>query len=200
MKNYTVAYVSGTPDWSQIPVLEVNEKLWLPTEGISMTAQVCYNEGGFYVHLKAVEANIRAELSEPLSEVCLDSCMEWFFCPQEGDDRYVNFEMNPIANTYIGVGCGREDRVRLCPGDEDALFQKKANRTEDGWEVFYTVPTAFLRVFYPNFAPKSGAVVRANFYKCGELTVASHFLSWNRVETPRPDFHCSRYFGNLILE
>ena len=198
MKTYTIAYTPGAPDWDRIPVLAVDEMPWEPVKDISMTAQICYNADGFYVHLKAVESNIVAKLSAPLSEVCMDSCMEWFFCPKEGDGRYLNFEMNPIANTYIGIGCDRYDRIRLAPGEETERFQKKANYTADGWEVFYNVPTSFMQVFYPGYVPKSGDVVRANAYKCGGTT--PHHLTWNPVGTERPDFHQPDYFGEMILE
>ena len=37
------------------------------------------------------------------------------------------------------------------------------------------------------------------FYKCGDKTAHPHFLSWNPVGTPAPDFHRPDFFGELIL-
>ena len=39
----------------------------------------------------------------------------------------------------------------------------------------------------------------ANFYKCGDKTAVPHFLSWNPVEVPSPDFHRPEFFGELII-
>ena len=42
-----------------------------------------------------------------------------------------------------------------------------------------------------------GRTMRANFYKCGDLLPRPHFLSWNAISLPRPDFHCPEFFGTL---
>ena len=200
MKSYTIHYVHTTPDWSTIPSLHVNEHLWIPSDKISMTVQICYNEDGFYVHMKAVEPHIRAEHNAPLSMICEDSCMEWFFCPQKDDSRYINFEINPNGYTFIGISHCRADNVRLCPPNEEELFHKTVQRTPDGWEVYYTIPVSFLRVFFPDYKLVSGLTVRANCYKCGDLTVSPHYISWNPVDYPTPDFHRPCDFGTMILE
>ena len=199
MRTYTITPVSGTPDWSRIPALEVDQHLWLPSEEIAMTVQICYDEHGFYVHMKAKEADVRAEYTAPLSLVHKDSCMEWFFCPVEADPRYINVEMNPNGCAFIGISTCRADNVRLCSMYEEELFQKKTARTDDGWEIFYTVPVSFLRVFFPGYTPTAGMVIRANCYKCGDLTAVEHYLSWNPVTSAEPDFHRSCDFGRMIL-
>lgn len=200
MKTYTICRVNGTPDWNQIPVLYVDEYLWGSTREIAMQAQICYDESAFYVHMKAVEPHIRAEHRAPLSMICEDSCMEFFFCPEENDDRYVNVEVNPNAYTFIGISHCRADNVRLCPSDEEELFCKTVTRTEDGWDLQYRIPVSFLRVFFPNYQLCAGKIIRANVYKCGDLTVKTHYLSWNPVVNPTPDFHRSCDFGRMILE
>lgn len=126
--------------------------------------------------------------------------MEFFFCPAADDDRYVNVEMNPNGCTHIGVGSGRADSVRVFPKDEDALFQKKASRTENGWELYYQIPVSFLRALFPGFCLEPGAVIRANCYKCGDRTAKPHYLSWNPVDSETPDFHRPCDFGTMILE
>jgi hypothetical protein len=42
--------------------------------------------------------------------------------------------------------------------------------------------------------------IRANFYKCGDLTAHPHFLSWNPIDLPKPDFHRPEFFGTLTLK
>jgi hypothetical protein len=41
---------------------------------------------------------------------------------------------------------------------------------------------------------------RGNFYKCGDKLTKPHFLSWNAIDTPSPDFHVPQAFGTLIFE
>ena len=90
-RQYLIRAVSGEPDWSSIPQLAADHILWRPDCGIRAFGQLCHDAEHLYVHLRAVEAKIRAEYTAPLSKVCQDSCLEFFFMP-EGGDRYFNFE------------------------------------------------------------------------------------------------------------
>ena len=200
MRTYTITKVSGTPDWSKIPALDVDNYQWGEPLDIKMKSQICYDETGIYVHLRAWEKDIRAELTAPLSMVCEDSCMEFFFRPVAEDVRYFNLEINPNGQMYIGFGCNVEALVRLAPENEEALLEKKCNYTEGGWEVFYKIPVSFIRVFFPGYELKSGMTIYANSYKCGDETVKPHYISWNFVDVPKPSFHQPAHFGQMTLE
>ena len=197
MKEYVILKVNSIPDWNAVPVLAVDTILWEPDCGIRMTQQLCYDETALYVRQRAWEANIRAEYSAPLSPVHEDSCMEFFFSLADG--RYVNFEINPNACMELGFGPNRHERVRLCHKAESEAFRPVCARTPDGWTAEYRIPLSFLRILYPDFVLRSGVSFRANCYKCGDKTVHPHFLAWNEVETPTPDFHRPEFFGKMIL-
>lgn len=199
MKHYTITPIEKTPDWSAIPQLHVDEQGWEAPVDISMTAQICYDRDGLYVHLRAWEKEIRAEHCQPLSMVCEDSCMEFFFRPEEEDPRYFNIEMNPLGFTYLGLAYDRWQACRLAPPDEEELMKKTCRRLEDGWEVFYTVPVSFIQVFFPGYQLTPGRKIYANCFKCGDLTSRPHYLSWNPCTAPEPDFHRSCDFGEMIL-
>ena len=81
MRQYTITKVTGTPDWNKIPSLDVDNYLWCEKLDIRMKSQICYDETGLHVHLRAWEKDIRAELTAPMSMVCEASCMEFFFRP-----------------------------------------------------------------------------------------------------------------------
>ena len=200
MRQYTIKKVSDAIDWTQIPALDVDNYLWCEKLDIKMKSQICYSEKGLHVHLRAWEKDIRAELTEPMSMVCEDSCMEFFFRPMEGDLRYFNLEINPNGQMYIGFGHNMGDLIRLALQDEQGTLQKKWNYTEDGWEVFYTFPVEVIRVFFPGYTLKSGMKIYANSYKCGDETVKPHFIAWNPVALPAPSFHEPEYFGLMVLE
>lgn len=200
MRQYTITKVTGTPDWSKIPALDVDNYLWCEPLDIRMKSQICYDEEGLHVHLQAWEKHIRAELHEPMSMVCEDSCMEFFFRPMEGDLRYFNLEINPNGQMYIGFGPNMPKLVRLALQEEDTLLQKKWNYTVDGWEVFYTFPVSVIQVFFPGYQLKSGMKLYANSYKCGDYTVEPHYIAWNPVNVTPPSFHEPEHFGLMVLE
>lgn len=200
MKTYTITRCpEGGPDWSAVPALHVEEALWLPPADIRMSVRLCYDGDALYVCQRAEEAHIRAEHRAPFSMVCEDSCMEFFFSPREGDPRFFNFECNPNGCTFIGIETSCHDIVRLAPLDEAALFRVRTRRFEGGWELDYRIPHEFVRLFFPDYRPAPGRQLRANCYKCGDLTVQPHYMAWSPVRTAEPDFHQSPYFGVMTF-
>ena len=195
-KTWKIPRAEETPDWDAVPELEVSEILWLPDCGIRAFGRFCYNAESLHIRLRAVEENIRAEYTAPLSRVCEDSCLELFFMP-EGEDRYFNFEINPNGCPYIGFGRSRQDRVVLYRQDAKQLFGIHTQKTPDGWEAAYRVPLSFLRLFWPDFSFTGS--LRANVYKCGEQTAREHYLSWNPVSSETPDFHRPADFGVMTF-
>ena len=195
-KTWKIPRAEETPDWNAVPELEVSEVLWLPDCGIRAFGRFCYNAESLHIRLRAVEENIRAEYTAPLSRVCEDSCLELFFMP-EGEDRYFNFEINPNGCPYIGFGRSRQDRVVLYRQDAKQLFGIHTQKTPDGWEAAYRLPLSFLRLFWPDFSFTGS--LRANVYKCGEKTAREHYLSWNPCSSETPDFHRPADFGVMTF-
>lgn len=199
MNHYTITRIKDKPDWSNISALQVNNYLWTAPLDIKMTAQICYNDNAMFVHLRAWEKYIRAVHNQPLSQVCEDSCMEFFFRPCQDDLRYFNFEINPNGQTYIGFGANLETLVRLIPQDEEQLFQKHTSILKDGWEATFSIPFSFIQIFYPHWTPAPGMVLYANCYKCGNCTIHPHYISWNPLNESIRGFHRPREFGALLF-
>lgn len=198
MKEYTISRCNGMPDWSSVPAVQINELYCTEPSDITAQAQVCYDDNALYVRLSAKEEDIRAELFGPLEEVCEDSCLEFFFAPMAGDRRYMNLECNFNGAMYLGFGSGPSDLIRLVP--EHPVIAPKPQKTEDGWEVVYTVPYSYIRQFFPEFAPCSGYTTRANFYKCADKTEPPHYLSWSPVVQQNWAFHNYDRFGTVHFE
>lgn len=199
MNTYTIVPVTGKPKWDNVPWLYAENHQWMPEADIRMGAQICYSEKGIHVHMRAWEKNIRAEFTHPLDQVCLDSCMELFFSPVESDPRYFNVEMNPNGCIYLGFGTGRHDRIRFISHHGDMVEDKRVGRLEDGWELYYTFPLSLIRQFFPGYDLTPGSKIPANCYKCGELTDPVHFITWNEIDSPTPDFHQRGCFGEMVL-
>lgn len=195
-KIYTVRAFSGAPDWQSVPFMPVRTALWTDPAGISARGQLCHDGENLYVHMRAEEADIRAENTEPLSPVWEDSCLEFFF-QVWGSDGYFNFEINPNGCLCLQFGRSRSDRLGLVRNDAAAFFGIRTGRTPDGWEVYYRIPLAFIRIFCPD--ARFDGEWRANMYKCGDKTANRHYLSWAPVFLKTPDFHCPEFFGALVF-
>lgn len=198
MRTHLIPKRSGPLDWSRVPLLAIDNLCWTPEIDISATAQICYDAEALYLRLAARESAIRAQHTGPLGMPCEDSCLEFFFSPIPGDSRYLNFEFNPNGCLYLGIGSCIQDLVRLIP-DSSNPFDPKPQRIDGGWEIVYQIPVSFVRRFFPEFAPVSGGTIRANFYKCGDLTPQEHYLSWNPMSCDTPAFHRPCDFGLLTF-
>ena len=195
--SYEIRKTKGSPDWAEIPELSLEHILWEPDCGVRAFGQFCYDDENLYVHLRAIEKNIRAENTAPLSPVCQDSCLEFFFMPAYGD-RYFNFEINPNGCLYIGFGHGRYDSTAVYRSDMQKQFAIRTDRTNDGWGVYYQIPLNFIRIFYPEY--EFSGLLKANVYKCGDLTKNRHYLAWNTVGTEMPDYHRPEFFGTMTFK
>ena len=189
--------VSGSPDWDSVPVMPIDRVLWTEDAGIRAQGQLCYNGECLFVHLSAAEKDIRAVNTEPLSPVHEDSCLEFFF-QLPGYDSYFNFEINPNGCLRIQYGPAKNDRVDIVRDDAADYFSIQADRTSDGWEVFYQIPLRFIRLFCPD--ARLAGEWRGNLYKCGNKTVKKHYLSWSRIDLETPNFHCPEYFGTFLFD
>jgi hypothetical protein len=112
---------------------------------------------------------------------------------------YFNIEINPNRAIFLGFGTGLEDLIRLQPRKVQDLFQIQTQLTENGWELTYRIPFAFIRRFFPEFRAEEGGHIYANAYKCGDKTVKDHYLAWNPIEWFEPAFHRPEQFGCLTF-
>lgn len=160
---------------------------------------------GILLHFQVTEESVRAVAGEDGGRVWEDSCVEFFLSP-EGNDHYYNFECNCIGNLWLHGGEKDTERIEA---SEDVFrsikrwsslgmtpFEEQVG--ERTWEVALTIPVSAL--FNHSIMNLSGKLMRANFYKCGDLLQTPHFLSWNPIDLPEPNFHCPEFFGKLDFE
>ena len=198
MKEYTIKKVQGTPDWSSVPTLPIDDRYFDTPDAIEAHAQICYNEEAICVHLSTVEENVRAVERGPVGMPCEDSCLEFFFCPNEGDGRYFNIEFNSVGCMFLGMGPNVEELIRLIPEEEP--FNPEIVKREDGWEIFYTVPYSFIRRLFPDFKVYSGKKIIANCYKCADKSEPPHYMAWSPIVGEPFRFHRTECFGNMTFE
>jgi hypothetical protein len=194
--------------WEEIPPLVIDNFPWDENGYRPRTeVRIFYSETRFYLLFKAFEQEIRAECLNINDPVCTDSCVEFFFNPDpEHDDRYINFEINPIGTFLLGIGADRYSRV-LINDVSPEIFDITTSVTKDSvqsykgplWTAEYSIPFYFIEKYYGRQDFRCGKRIKANFYKCGDKTKYPHWGCWNRIDTPHPDFHRPEFFGELIL-
>lgn len=194
---YVVPYMER-PDWSRVPAVELTHMPWLEPCAVAAKAQLCRDGEGLWVRMEAEESAIRAELTGKLDPVCSDSCLEFFLAPDAEDNRYFNFEWNPLGTLYLGFGAERSTRVRQIVKDQQALFAPEPFRTEAGWGIIFHIPLRYLRLYFPQCDLTGEAA--CNFYKCGDATEIPHYLAWAPLSSAAPDYHRRQDFGRLVFE
>lgn len=160
---------------------------------------------GFKVNLFAAESVIKATYTEMNDPVYKDSCLELFLAPApHASEHYFNFELNPLGTLLLSYGKDRFERERIGQDDFKRYFQIKPEIHEHGgqvlgWSVEFVIPHSFIRRYIPAFKPEPRAVMKGNFYKCGDETQTPHYGCWNHIDLPKPNFHVPAFFGKLII-
>lgn len=146
--------------------------------------------------------DLRALAMSDNGPVWQDSCCE-FFVSDPCDGTYYNFEMNCIGTLLVSKRKSREDCVhytaeKLKKVKRFTSLERKQveiNDKEFSWSVGMFIPFSLIGID-KHHIPTS---LKANFYKCGDLTAHTHFLSWSPIDAPKPDFHRPDFFGTLEL-
>ena len=201
MKEYVVKRMTGAkPKWSDVEPLMIDIPYLNTKDNVTAEAKLCYNDEAIYVYLSTTEPETRSKETGPLCEPCLDSCLEFFFSPMEGDKRYFNIEFNSRGAYYFGIGSSLKNLVRLLPEGNPGIFGARVRRRNDGWSITYRVPAELVARFFPEFRLESGKRMRANCYKCSDAAKEPNYLSWSEVTGKRLSFHRPDDFGTFILE
>ena len=122
MNTYIIKKISVVPEekiWALANIAEINIKPWKDEKyHFNSSARLLYSEDALYLKMESDETPVVARQTERNSQVCTDSCMEFFFSPNINDELYFNFEINALGTFLISVGRGRTDRI-YCMDDEE---------------------------------------------------------------------------------
>ncbi len=166
--------------------------------------RIAHTGDSIVINYSVAEDSVRAVAADD-GNVWEDSCCEFFSVPA-GDDLYYNIECNCAGQMLIGCGPERENRERATQQVLDTVkrwsslgrepFEEKD--APSVWQLVLVVPVS---AFYNHHITSlAGTTIRANFYKCGDKLRKVHFLSWNPINVPRPDFHRPDFFGEVEFE
>lgn len=184
--------------WNAAEWANVSHYVWDETGYCpDVRAAASMNDGGLTVLMLAKEETISGTVTAVGGGVCVDSCMECFFCPFPEDARYLNVEVNCIGTAHIAVGEGRNGRSVWSELPEGVRVSASAH-VNGWWAMSFHIPGSLLQQVYGKQLT-AGSELRGNFYKCDE-TIHPHFGTWNRVVAPQPDFHRPECFGAMQVE
>ena len=150
-----------------------------------------------------VEGNsLKAVYDQDNSPVYQDSCVE-FFMKKMGENEYMNFEFNCIGTCDAAHRTSRDAKVSLSEGEYKAIrryssIEGKPFDEKKGvysWELLVAIPFEVMGLDPANLPEK----ILGNFYKCADNTDSPHYVSWNPIDTPSPDFHRPEFFGEIFF-
>lgn len=146
---------------------------------------------------------LRAENYTPLSPVSQDSCVEFFVSPTS-DNHYWNFEFNCIGAINASHRSERSNPTRLTPEELGTIRVSPSCGTRPfremegifSWNLLVAIPLELIGAEYKG----EPIEMTANFNKCASATSAPHYLSWNPIDSEKPDFHRPDCFGHITLD
>ena len=157
--------------------------------------QIAYDAEHIFLHYYVQEEFVKATYIRPNENVWEDSCVE-FFLSLDNKETYYNFEFNVLGTGLIGYGPAvKSERNRLSKKQIESVNVYTQLRKIDGkkeWEISLVIPTILFRE-----KELEGKTFHANFYKCGDGLPQPHFLAWNNIDLPSPNFHTPDFFGEI---
>jgi hypothetical protein len=167
-----------------------------------VNVSLAYGSKEIFLKFRVRESCFKAEMTESNQNVYEDSCVEFFVAPDD-DGIYYNLEFNGIGTCLMGCGTGRAGRERADPGLISLIrrFASSGNSPvqeisgDNFWTLTIAVP--FIVFYRHRVVAAGGKTFSVNFYKCGDKLSKPHYLTWNPVETGKPDFHRPEFFGKL---
>jgi hypothetical protein len=163
---------------------------------------IARGEKELYIHYFVRGLSLKAVADEDGEYVHPDSCVE-FFMRRDGEMNYINFEFNAIGTCLAARHKTRNDselltqdefkRIRRYTTVQCEAFAEKKGIHE--WELTVAIPFEIMGLDPSNLPSK----IYGNFYKCADATANPHYVTWNPIDLPRPNYHCPEFFGEILF-
>jgi hypothetical protein len=178
-----------------------------PTHFPTVNAKVAYDDEAVYVIFKVRDKYVIATASDYLGQVWRDSCVEFFFTPDDDSQKgYFNFEMNCGGTVYfqfqtapgkneVQISKTDFDKITIAHTMPEIVYPEITDSVT--WCVEYRMPISIFEKYFQITKPAPGKIWRANFNKCADQCSHPHWLTWAKIDFPTPAFHKPGYFGVL---
>jgi hypothetical protein len=197
--------------WTGIESLQLTHYMGERPEHFPLTeAKIAYDNLAIYVIFRVKDKYVKAVHNKHQDPVYKDSCVEFFFSPEENTGKgYFNLEMN-CGGTMLFHHQTAKRTNQLPIAEEDVQEVEVAHslpatvdpeiEEETTWCVEYRIPFSVLGSYRDFSSPEKGSIWRANLYKCADETSHPHWLTWAPIDLPGPDFHQPDFFGILEFQ
>lgn len=182
---------------------QVNWKEEFPAQ-MPVSVRVAHDGESIFLYYRVTGEQVRAANTQDFGSVWEDSCVE-FFMQREGETSYRNFECNILGVLLAAHHETREISDRLSDDIMQSVVRHSgiSQRFENGnqvcdWSMYLEIPKKAMG--FSDNESLNGQKIKANFYKCGDETPQTHFISWSPINLPSPNFHVPQFFGTLELE
>ncbi|MCX4291625.1 MAG: carbohydrate-binding family 9-like protein [Odoribacter sp.] len=166
--------------------------------------RIAHNGEAIFIRFDVKENFTMAQVTEDNGEVWTDSCVEFFLSLD--DSGYYNFEFTCIGKALAGF---RKERLHATHGNTEVMQSIKRYSTlgeanfeektgDNVWTLTVAIPATAL--FKHDVKQLNGLKAKANVYKCGDNLSKPHFLSWQPIDTPTPNFHVPQFFTEIEFQ
>lgn len=199
------------PAWKKIKPTPISNYMGaLPEFRPEAEVKMMYDRDNIYLIFRVKDKNVRCITNKINGPVWQDSAVEFFFSPDmDSPLLYFNLETNcggtPLL--HYNVIPGRESKkftddeikqieiAHSLPEIVDPEIKEPVT-----WTLEYRIPLSLLEKYSKVTRPAKGVDWRANFYKIAENSSNPHYITWSKIDKPKPDFHVPQSFGLLRFE
>ena len=171
---------------------------------LPVSVHIAHDNQKIYLYYQVEGEELRAVNTKDFMSVWEDSCVE-FFMQRKGEKIYRNFEFNVhgvlLASKHETRNSSEKFSEELMSSIKRFTTIRhiyKSNRQLSDWTLYVEIPKS--AIGFSQDEKLSQQTIGANFYKCGDETNEPHFISWNPIDLPKPDFHVPQFFGELTFE
>jgi hypothetical protein len=213
MKNLVIPYLPALDvlDLSSVGFLLENKSQRIYVDALNwpeypykpiVAVDVARSDLSMYIRFFVRGNSLKAAYEDDNSPVYKDSCVE-FFMKKTDEDSYMNFEFNCIGTCDAAQRISREIKTSLSKEEYSSIrrytsLERKSFPEKKGvyeWELVAAIPLKLMGLT-SDCLPKK---VLGNFYKCADETDSPHYVSWNPISSPDPDFHRPDCFGEIYF-
>lgn len=196
------------PQWKSPGIISIARHMGpLPSFIPTVEAKMAYDEDNVYVIFRVKDKFVQSRILEYNGSVSTESCVEFFFSPDASNPlHYFNLEINAGGTPLIFyITQPMSEIQRLKPEEIEQIeiahslprvvypeIQEPVT-----WTIECRIPFSLLEKYTTITHPARGVEWKGNFYKTGSKTSNPNYMTWARVDFPRPNFHLPQFFGTL---
>lgn len=198
-------------EWKKVSAVAIALPMGKVPDFIPKTyAKLAYDNDNLYLIFKVEDRYLKSTVTEYNGNVSGDSCVEFFFSPDEDEPlRYFNLEVNaggtPLIfyvtkpwTEFVKLDPENISKIEIAHSMPAVIDPEIVKDTT--WTIECRIPFTVLEKYGKVTKPAKGVKWKANFYKTGSRTSNPHWFTWSKVDFPRPNFHLPEFFGTIVFK